>query len=224
MKISIFFILLLSVNFSWAWQLPELTTKEQKELAQTGVVHRLWEQTDSPWPASTIISYVDVPADVAAGIFSDYSTHKNFVPKIIESKIVQSFDQGKRTHVSFVLDVPLMADSHFTMEDVLVDLGQGAYEIKWTQVESDTSSKSDGYARFYPVGPNKTLFEYHSSVTPKSRVAMVLEKLAIKECRKAYQAIVSHLKTTWANGGDYLKQRQSYLRETFPSTPVVTKH
>lgn len=219
MKNSLFFLFFLSINFAWGWQLPELTEKEQKELARSGVVHRLWAQADSPWPASTILAYLDVPADVAIGIFSDYSAHKNFVPKIIESNIKQSFEGGKRAHVSFIIDIPLLADSHFTMEDTLVDLGQGAYEVKWTQVESDSTLKSDGHARFYPVGASKSLFEYHSSVTPKGRVAILLEKLAVKECRRAYDAIITHLKATFAKGGDYTKQRQAVIHELFAPAP-----
>ena len=205
-----------------AWELPKWTEAETKELESKGLIHRMDSTAEGPWPASTIFAVVDLNPAQAVGVFSDYTNHKNFVPKIIRSDIVQSWDNGVKSNVSFTLDMPIMSDSEFTMEDIIEDLGQGAYQIKWQQVVSDASLKSDGHARFYPIEGGKSIFEYHCLVVPKSALAVVLEKLAVKEARNAFSAIVTQLAKTAKEGGPYLQQRTDFIRNLFQKAPAVS--
>ncbi len=174
--------------------LKRLDQSNQNRFFKKGWVQILLDSKDGPWPDNYMYSILTVTPFEAMAIFSDFASHKDFVPDMIKSDVVKTGDNGSKVQVSFKLDMPWpFPDSYFTMEDSLNQYVGGVYDVTWTQVKSDASEKSDGHARFYPYKDGKTLLEYHSVVVPNSSLAFLVERQAMKEAKRAMLAVRDHI-------------------------------
>ena len=143
--------------------------------ATAGAQNIVREQRDgSPWPAVTIVSFVDATPEEAAAIFTDYARHTEFIPSTKLSRISKVHSPAD-VEVDYVVALPIVSDEEYTVRDRVSRDGAG-YRVDWTLVRASSTKGTVGHARFTPAmnprtGKAGTRFEYHNFVTPGSRIA-----------------------------------------------------
>src|SRR5690349_8597438 len=132
------------------------------------------QRPTSPWPAVTIVTYVDATPEEAAAIFVDYARHVDFLPSTKLSR-VSKVRAPNDVEVDYIVAVPVVSDEEYTVRDRLSRDSAG-YRVDWTLVRASSTKATVGHARFTPAinpktGKPGTRFEYHNFVTPGSRIA-----------------------------------------------------
>lgn len=151
------------------------------------------QRPTSPWPAVTIVTYVDATPEEAAAIFTDYSRHIDFVPSTKLSRI-SKVHSGNDVEVDYIVALPIVSDEEYTVRDRLSRDSAG-YRVDWTLVRASSTKGTIGHARFTPAinpktGKPGTRFEYHNFVTPGSRIAGIgfIKNRALKEMERTAAA------------------------------------
>ena len=144
------------------------------------------QRAGSPWPAVTIVTYVDATPEEAAAVFVDYARHVEFVPSTKRSRISR-IHSSTDVEVDYIVALPIVSDEEYTVRDRLSRDSSG-YRVDWTLVRASSTRGTVGHARFtsamHPVtGKPGTRFEYHNFVTPGSRIAGIgfIKNRALKE-------------------------------------------
>ena len=132
------------------------------------------QRPTSPWPAVTIVTYVDATPEEAAAIFIDYARHIEFVPSTKLSR-VSKVHSPSDVEVDYIVALPIVSDEEYTVRDRLSRDSAG-YRVDWILVRASSTKGTIGHARFTPAtnpktGKPATRFEYHNFVTPGSRIA-----------------------------------------------------
>ena len=132
------------------------------------------QRAGSPWPAVTIVTYVDATPEQAAAIFIDYARHVEFIPSTKLSR-VSKVHAPNDVEVDYIVALPIVSDEEYTVRDRLSRDSAG-YRVDWTLVRASSTRGTVGHARFTPsvnpkTGKPATRFEYHNFVTPGSRIA-----------------------------------------------------
>ena len=132
------------------------------------------QRPGSPWPAVTIVTYVDATPEEAAAVFMDYARHIEFIPSTRLSR-VSRIHSPSDVEVDYVVALPIVSDEAYTVRDRLSRDSAG-YRVDWTLVRASSTKGTVGHARFTPAtnprtGKPGTRFEYHNFVTPGSRIA-----------------------------------------------------
>jgi hypothetical protein len=132
------------------------------------------QRPTSPWPAVTIVTYVDAAPEEAAAVFVDYARHIEFIPSTKLSRISR-VHSATDVEVDYVVALPIVSDEAYTVRDRLSRDSAG-YRVDWTLVRASSTRGTVGHARFTAgvnpkTGKPATRFEYHNFVTPGSRIA-----------------------------------------------------
>jgi hypothetical protein len=144
------------------------------------------QRAGSPWPAVTIVTYVDATPEEATAIFIDYARHIEFIPSTKLSRI-SKVHSATDVEVDYIVALPIVSDEKYTVRDRLSRDGEG-YRVDWTLVRASSTRGTTGHARFTAAtnpktGKPGTRFEYHNFVTPGSRIAGMgfIRSRALKE-------------------------------------------
>ena len=151
------------------------------------------QREGSPWPAVTIVTYVDATPEEAAAIFIDYSRHLEFIPSTKRSSISRVHSPSD-VEVDYVVALPIVSDEAYTVRD-RVSRDSAGFRVDWTLVRASSTRATVGHARFTPgmdpkTGKPATRFEYHNFVTPGSRIAGLgfIRNRALKEMEQTAAA------------------------------------
>ena len=151
------------------------------------------QRPGSPWPAVTIVTYVDATPEEAAAIFIDYARHTEFIPSTKVSRVSKVHSPAD-VEVDYVVALPIVSDEEYTVRDRLSRDSSG-YRVDWTLVRASSTKATVGHARFMPAvhpktGKTVTRFEYHNFVTPGSRIAGMgfIRNRALKEMEQTAAA------------------------------------
>lgn len=162
------------------------------------------QRTGSPWPAVTIVTYVDATPEEAAAIFIDYARHMEFIPSTRLSRISRVHSPAD-VEVDYVVALPIVSDEEYTVRDRLSRDGSG-YRVDWTLVRASSTRSTVGHARFTPAthpetGKPATRFEYHNFVTPGSRIAGLgfIRNRALKEMEQTAAAFAKRFEAERRN-------------------------
>ena len=158
------------------------------------------QRPTSPWPAVTIVTYVDATPEEAAAIFVDYARHVEFVPSSKLSRI-SKVHSPTDVEVDYIVALPIVSDEEYTVRDRLSRDSAG-YRVDWTLVRASSTKGTVGHARFTPTinpktGKPGTRFEYHNFVTPGSRIAGMgfIRNRALKEMEQTAAAFAKRFES-----------------------------
>jgi hypothetical protein len=162
------------------------------------------QRAGSPWPAVTIVTYVDATPEEAAAIFADYARHVEFIPSTKRSHISRVHSPAD-VEVDYIVALPIVSDEAYTVRDRLSRDSAG-FRVDWTLVRASSTKATVGHARFTQAtdpktGRPATRFEYHNFVTPGSRMARMgfIRKRALKEMELTAAAFAKRFETERAN-------------------------
>jgi hypothetical protein len=162
------------------------------------------QRPDSPWPAVTIVTYVNATPEESAAIFIDYASHADFIPSTKLSRVSRVHAPAD-VEVDYVVALPIVSDERYTVRDRLSRDGSG-YRVDWTLVRASSTKATVGHARFtaaiHPkTGKPATRFEYHNFVTPGSRLASMgfIKNRALKEMEQTAAAFAKRFETQRLN-------------------------
>jgi len=154
------------------------------------------QRPTSPWPAVTIVTYVDATPEEAAAVFVDYARHIEFIPSTKVSR-VSRVHSATDVEVDYVVALPIVSDEAYTVRDRLSRDSAG-YRVDWTLVRASSTKGTVGHARFTSgvnpkTGKPGTRFEYHNFVTPGSRIAGMgfIKNRALKEMEQTAAAFAT---------------------------------
>lgn len=174
-------------------------------LAQAGAQDIVREQrAGSPWPAVTIVTYVDATPEEAAAVFIDYARHTEFIPSTRRSRVSKVHSPAD-VEVDYIVALPIVSDEEYTVRDRLSRDSSG-YRVDWTLVRASSTRGTVGHARFTPAtnpktGKPATRFEYHNFVTPGSRLAGMgfIRNRALKEMEQTAAAFARRFESERKN-------------------------
>jgi hypothetical protein len=162
------------------------------------------QRPTSPWPAVTIVTYVEATPEEAAAIFTDYPRHIEFIPSTRLSRVSRVHSPSD-VEVDYVVALPIVSDEEYTVRDRLSRDSAG-YRVDWTLVRASSTKGTVGHARFTPaINPNTgrpaTRFEYHNFVTPGSRIAGMgfIRSRALREMEQTAAAFAKRFESERAN-------------------------
>ena len=180
------------------------------------------QRAGSPWPAVTIVTYVDATPEEAAAIFTDYAHHTEFIPSTKRSRISRVHSPAD-VEVDYVVALPIVSDEEYTVRDRLTRDGAG-YRVDWTLVRASSTKATVGHARFTPAvhpktGRPGTRFEYHNFVTPGSRIAGMgfIRNRALKEMEQTAAAFANRFEKLRADSA-VMQPLVAALRATLASS------
>jgi hypothetical protein len=162
------------------------------------------QRAGSPWPAVTIVTYVDATPEEAAAVFIDYARHVEFIPSTKLSR-VSKVHSPTDVEVDYIVALPIVSDEEYTVRDRLSRDSAG-YRVDWTLVRASSTKGTVGHARFTPAtnpktGKPSTRFEYHNFVTPGSRIAGMgfIRNRALKEMEQTAAAFARRFESERKN-------------------------
>ena len=162
------------------------------------------QRAGSPWPAVTIVTYVDATPEETAAIFIDYTRHMEFIPSTKLSRISR-VHSASDVEVDYIVALPIVSDEEYTVRDKLTRDSSG-FRVAWTLVRASSTKGTVGHARFTPgthpkTGRPATRFEYHNFVTPGSRIAGMgfIKSRALKEMEQTAAAFSRRFETERKN-------------------------
>ncbi len=179
------------------------------------------QRPGSPWPAVTIVTYVDATPEEAAAVFVDYARHIEFIPSTKLSR-VSRVHSATDVEVDYIVALPIVSDEEYTVRDRLSRDSAG-FRVDWTLVRASSTKGTVGHARFTPgvnpkTGKPATRFEYHNFVTPGSRIAGMgfIRNRALNEMEQTAAAFARRFESERRNPGA-MQARISSLRAALGS-------
>ena len=195
----------------WAGNvLNELTSSQQAELKKGEQILITEEIEGKAWPKVKIYRVIDATPEEVTAVFSDFSTAKSFVPKLLKSDISNKVSPTV-IEVDYGVDVPILPDEFYTVRNTIKATGKDSYQVDWKLLRAVQTKDSVGSMRVEPLG-DKTLMGYHNLVTPGSSMAGLLRGKAIEQMRQTVAAIGEHVEEQKAKNPDGLKKQVAALR------------
>ena len=163
------------------------------------------QRSSSPWPAVTIVTFVDASPHEAAAVFIDYGQHHEFVPGTKLSRVSRIISPSE-VEVDYVVALPIVSDEEYTVRDKLSRDSAGGYRVDWILVRASSTKGTIGHARFTPAtdprtGKSGTRFEYHNFVTPGSRLSGLgfIRNRALREMEETARALARRFESERRN-------------------------
>lgn len=191
-------IFILSLIFSFYSFALDLTDQEQEILRQGEIVKRVNWREGYTWPQVTIISVLPHSPIENLAVFSDYESHKKFIPDMVKSKIEKQVGPLE-TDVKFVMKVPWpIKSSTYVTKNIIEKTDSEEYRVSWSLVKADLIKDTVGTVEFEKF-EGRTLFKYTSQIVPDSMFAGMFKSRVEGDVEKSVKEILSHLKTTLEN-------------------------
>ena len=189
----IFFLILLFSHFSYSME--PLSSEEKKQLSTGQAVKRVIWKEGYVWPEVVVFKILEFTPKENLTVFLDYETHKNFIPDMLESKVVKKVSPNE-SHIYFEMEMPwpVKKTSH-TTRNVLSSDANGNFKLTWNLIEGKMLKSTDGYMEFSTF-EGKTLLTYVSQIVPNSSLAGMFKNRVAEDVEKSVDMISRHLKKT----------------------------
>ena len=148
----------------------ELTAEQRRTIEEGRVVFVTLDVATSAWPRACVYQRIDASPEEAAAVFTNYERQLAYIPNLKEATISRVIDP-LTVEVDYTLDLPIVADEHYTVRDQLSTSPDGAsYRIDWLLLRATSTKATEGSVRFEPHG-HGALMAYCNLVTPGGRLA-----------------------------------------------------
>jgi hypothetical protein len=192
MKKIIFLSSLLISFASYAYRV-KLSPAEVEQLKAGKEITRVEELKREVFPKVTLINIIPHTPEQNMSVFSDFKNHKNFIPGLVKSDIVNK--SANITDVSFELNLPAPAsNSKYVTRHTLVKEGKDEI-LTWDLLKSKQLKATKGSIIFEEF-EGKTLFTYITHITPSSSLAWVVKSRVVPDVKQTIKAVIKHLGAT----------------------------
>jgi hypothetical protein len=177
-----------------AQAVEELTAEQRATIDEGRDVFLTWDVPNSAWPRACVFQHIEATSEEAAAVFTNYERHLAFIPNLREATISRVIDPAT-VEVDYTLDVPIVADEHYTVRDrVSTYQGGTSYRIEWSLVRATSTKATEGSVRFEPHRSG-TLMAYCNLVSPGGRLAGLgfIRSRAMTQVRDAARSIATEI-------------------------------
>ncbi len=202
-----------------------LSSEELNRIEEGELVFKEKEVEGSVWSERKVYAVIPVEPVEAAAVFSDYEYQKEYIPDIVEAKVIRQ-DSPTETVVSYIMKMPWpVVKEEFTNTHIIKTYpesgGQG-YVIAWEQLHGGSAEKSNGSARFEPYCEGTCIFEYTSFVQPKSAFAGLggIEKKGKENLKNSVNALIDEIVEVRRNKTNLLLDQLQRLHAALDGTYV----
>jgi hypothetical protein len=195
MQIKLFLVSVLLLLPAITFSGVAVTPAEQEQLAKGLMVKKIVWKDGFVWPEVTVLKVLNHSPLENLNIFLDFTSHKTYIPEILESKIVKKISDN-HMHVYFEMKVPWPVNkSVYTTNNVITQDTDGSHTLKWNLIEGSLIKSSDGHMSFSPY-EGKTLIQYVTFIVPNSSFAGLFKDRVAVDVEKAVTEISKHLTKT----------------------------
>lgn len=220
MKYLLTFFLTLCLSFlCFGSPLEQLEGPQLEKLNQGHVVMLQDEREGLPWPKIDAHLKLQVSALDAFAVFAAFDAQEDYVPNLIESKIIKVQDASK-VFVQYEMDLPWpIPNNRYVHGHELKKHSEHDYEVSWWMVKSNSAKKVEGSARFYRK-KNKTYMHYQSLVVPESSFASLLKSSMLSDVQETLEVIRQKTHHYVKNRPQFIQEYRKLLTQTFQNRPV----
>lgn len=188
-KLTLVLTLSLFSHLALALDIPEdqLTKIKAGEIIQ----EVNWKK-ELVWPEVKMLALVDHSPYENACVFYDFESHKNYLPDMKESKIIEKFSPTK-VRVHFVMEMPWPVKKTTHTNDNELKKENDTYTLNWKLVKADQMSDTYGFIQFIPY-EGKSILKYSNQIVPNSSLAGMFKGRVAKDVEVSIKAIIEHLK------------------------------
>jgi hypothetical protein len=168
----------------------------QKSLLKQGKTLQVKKKIKgSSWEKLTFYNIIEVDSYKAAAVFSNIEQHKNFVPNMVRSKIIQK-ESANFMKVSFKIQTPWpIPDAKYVVTNKINKNKDGSIIVSWKQIESNTMDDNKGFIHFYRLGKNQTFVTYENLIVPSSILAGLFKSMAERDMLASFEVMMKHIKS-----------------------------
>jgi hypothetical protein len=191
---SLFLILFSFSTFtvSAALTADPLTKEDLESLNKGEIVKKIKWTQNNVWPQVTIYSLIPHKPLENLAAFTDYKSHKTFIPDMLESDVQKKISDHE-AHVKFVMKMPwpVSKETHVT-DNLISKAGENHYVLTWSLVSADLLKDTTGFLDFQAQG-DRTLFTYLTQITPNSSFAGLFKSRVATDVETSVKKIISRL-------------------------------
>lgn len=209
MKCALFFFILMLPFTSFA---EEILSTEENALIQKGeMVKRVKWKKGFAWPEVTIIAVIPYTPIENMAVFSDYESHKDFIPDMNKSKIV-AITSPKETQVKFTMKMQWPINtSTYTTNNIIEKTTDQEVVLKWNLVKADLIKDTYGSVVF-TAKDGKTIFCYTNQIVPDSVFARMFKGRVEGDVERSVQKIIEQLRNKLNQRSPETEKRISDLK------------
>jgi hypothetical protein len=197
--------------------LEDLDPAKQAEVRAGKQVVVLQEVKGQAWPRVSIYRTIQAKPEEVAAVFFDYNQAFTYIPKIFKSEISKRHSSCV-VEVDYGLDVPILPDEFYTVENRLSRLPGGGYLIAWKLLRAVQTKSSVGEFRIEPDG-DTSIIRYQILTTPSSGMAGLLRGKAIDMIKDTVIAVAEETEKRKAEDPAGLKKQVESLQSALDSEP-----
>jgi ribosome-associated toxin RatA of RatAB toxin-antitoxin module len=187
---------------------PTLNQADKEELHKGSMVTKVEWIEGHIWPEVTVFTLLKHSPKQNLDVFLDFETHKNYIPDMVESKIVKRVSQNQlQVYFEMSMPWPVKKTSH-TTNNVITKNSDGSYTLKWNLVEGKMLKATDGYMNFSTF-EGKTLLTYVSLIVPNSSLAGMFKNRVADDVEKTVKVISKHLMRTLDGSNQLISGQQA---------------
>ncbi len=177
--------------------MKDLSTADQQRV-KSGEQVMVTEPLDGyPWPKVKVYQAVKATPREVMAVFTDYNNAATFVPNCLKSQIAKQVSP-LCADVDYVIDVPILPDEAYTVQNTLCAEDGGALCVAWKLQKATSILESAGNILVEPSGDG-SLIRYTNLVKPSSKAAMLLRGMALSQMKDTVNAIVVAVEKQKAN-------------------------
>ena len=187
---------------------PTLNQVDKEQLSKGLMVTKVEWIEGHIWPEVTVFTLLKHSPKQNLDVFLDFETHKNYIPDMVESKIVKRVSQNQ-LQVYFEMSMPWpVKKTNHTTNNVITKNSDGSYTLKWNLVEGKMLKATDGYMNFSTY-EGKTLLTYVSLIVPNSSLASMFKNRVADDVEKTVKVISKHLMRTLDGSNQLISGQQA---------------
>jgi ribosome-associated toxin RatA of RatAB toxin-antitoxin module len=174
----------------------DLRPVQLSELKTGKIIKKIVELDNEVWPQVTIIGLIPFSPEQNVKVFTEFETHKDFIPDIIRSKVVKQISAEEKW-IEYKMKMPWpVEDSEYITSNVVKREGEN-FRISWHLIKANQMKATTGTVLFEAY-EGKTLMTYTSHITPDSSLAGMFTGRVAKDVEKTFHIITQHLQQTLA--------------------------
>jgi hypothetical protein len=186
-------VFLLTSSLSFAFD-PITSAENEKLMKGESIQYVQWKE-GYVWPQVSMRVLLDHKPEENMTEFTKFETHKNYIPDVLESKIVKTISP-ENFHVYLAMEIPWpVKKSEQVTNNVLTKGTDGALTLTWNLVKGEFVKATNGHVTFKPYN-GKTLMEYETFIVPNSSFAGMFKDRVATDVGKTVKEISKHLNKT----------------------------
>jgi hypothetical protein len=191
--------------------LDDLDKAQLDQVVRGEQVVTMQDVQGNPWPRLKLYQMVHATPEEVAAVFFDYTSAKEYIPKIFKSDISRRITPCV-LDVDFGIDIPLLPDELYTVRNSLMAGRDGSYCVTWNLVRALQTKAIEGNLRIEKFEEGAVI-RYTNLVTPGSAMARLLKLIAMKQMRNTVQAIVRQVEKQKRENPPALKEEILSLQQ-----------